>query len=241
MGGIFAEQSTNPHVTANVILSGNCIITGNTAGEGENKVPSNVYLSDGTVITIVSNETSATDYTPFSGTVGFTTENNPETGHPIQITKNFDKYKASGVSPYAAFVPDKTTGCVLYNEEEGEVYFSSSVSTFDVYNGEKLIVSTGGTEEFTAGGTNGTITVSVQDENSNDITSQCSFGGHMLMYMSSPLNNTQGNSNAYYYSANGNKVTLKNTLTEKGTGYALFIQVTYKGVTYDALLPFVLN
>lgn len=240
-GGIFAEQSTNPHVTANVILSGNCIITGNTAGEGENKVPSNVYLSDGTVITIVSNETSATDYTPFSGTVGFTTENNPETGHPIQITKNFDKYKASGVSPYAAFVPDKTTGCVLYNEEEGEVYFSSSVSTFDVYNGEKLIVSTGGTEEFTAGGTNGTITVSVQDENSNDITSQCSFGGHMLMYMSSPLNNTQGNSNAYYYSANGNKVTLKNTLTEKGTGYALFIQVTYKGVTYDALLPFVLN
>ena len=229
-GGIYAKKTNSQEENANVILSGNCIITGNTAGEGENKVPSNVYLSDGTVITIVSNETSATNNTPFSGTVGFTTEEEPTTANPIKITKNFDKYKASGVSPYMAFVPDKSIGCVFY--DAGEVYFSSSVSTFDVYNGEKLIVSANDTVDSQR-----KITVSVQDGNSTNITSQCTFSGHKILYMSSPLDNSSNS----FFNANSNVVTLKNTITEKGAGYALFIQVTYKGVTYDALLPFVLN
>lgn len=228
-GGGICAWNFNSEI-GNFILSGNCIITGNTGGEEENKVPSNVYLSDGALITIVSEADNATDYTPFSGTVGFTTEKDPTTGEPIKITKNFDKYKASGVSPYTAFVPDKSIGCVFY--DAGEVYFSSSVSTFDVYNGEKLIVSANDTVDSQR-----KITVSVQDGNSTDITSQCTFSGHKILYMSSPLNNSSNS----YFNANSNVVTLKNTITEKGAGYALFIQVTYKGVTYDALLPFVLN
>lgn len=230
-GGICLSKNNE---TGKLTLLGNCNITGNT--KGENNAPSNVYLVDGALITIVSESPGETNYPAFSGTVGFTTKNQPVIGEAIKITQNFTKYKAQNVSPYAAFISDVGGGCVLY--KDNEVYYSSSVSSFEIYDGEKLIVSTGGTEEFTAGGTNGTITVSVQNENFNDITSQCSFGGHMIMYMSSPINNTQGNSTAYYYTVNGNKITLKSTLTEKGAGYALFIQITYKGFTYDALLPF---
>ncbi len=255
--GALNITASNPQGRNSFFVLENCTISGNTGYGvyGINNVPYFVIAGNTQIINNKDTENKSTNiyipngkqivigeygFLPFSGRIGFTTQNPPETGKPIQITTHFKDGAVSGLSPYTSFIPDNPEGSVLYKSEDGEVYYSSCVSSFEIYNGEELIVSTGGTEEFTAGGTNGTITVSVQNEKSNDITSQCSFGGHMIMYMSGVLNNSgpQGNSTNYYYTANGNKVTLKSTLTEKGAGYALFIQVTYKGVTYDALLPF---
>ena len=48
-------------------------------------------------------------------------------------------------------------------------------------------------------------------------------------------------SGSAYYTPNGNTVTLKSSgITETGN-YTLFVQITYKGFTYDAILPFAVN
>ena len=111
----------------------------------------------------------------------------------------------------------------MYNEDDKEVYLSASVSSFVTYDGESLSV-------FCADNVNtgGTVTLTVKDKNDNDITSECAFTNHILMYMSSPLDNS-GNR---YFTTGGtynNSITLKNTVTERGVGYALYVQITYKG------------
>ncbi|WP_407435559.1 hypothetical protein [Treponema sp.] len=228
-GGIYLKKNIEiPELT----LLGNCNITGNT--QKENNAPSNVYLGDEVYITIVSESDGATNYTPFSGRVGITTENDPQIGNEIQLTQNFDQYKASGLSPYAAFIPDSSSqGCIVYDEDTGEVYLSESSSSFTTYAGEKITVSCTGS----ASANGGKITVAVNNEAGDSITSQCTFSAHMITYMSHPL----GNNDNYFFIPNGNQITLKNTITEEGDGYALYVQITYNGFTYDATLPFAVN
>ncbi|MBR5933766.1 MAG: hypothetical protein IK002_07265 [Treponema sp.] len=216
-----------------VVLRGNTNITANKDDSENNK---NFYLPYGKYLSFIDGVyfSPAQSTTPFSGRVGITTENDPQIGNAIQLTQNFDQYKASGLSPYTAFTPDSSSqGCIVYDEDTGEVYLSASSSSFTTYAGEKITVSCTGS----ASADGGKITVAVNNEAGDSITSQCTFSAHMITYMSHPL----GNNDNYFFTPNGNKITLKNTVIEKGTGYALYVQITYNGFTYDATLPFAVN
>ncbi|WP_407435122.1 hypothetical protein [Treponema sp.] len=194
-------------------LQGNCNITGNTVVG----TISNVYLVENKKISIGQN---------FTGRVGVTTEEQPEAGQPVVITKGFSA-NATG-KPWERFFPDAPNqGVIIYNKpDETEAVLSVSSSLISTYTGEKIIVSC--TENVTLGGM---VSVSVVDGDNNDITSECTFENHIISYKTDTLIGSD------YYTANGNTVTLQNGITEKGV-YVLFVQFRYNGFVYDARIPF---
>lgn len=220
--------NTNNHFR----LYGNCQIKDNYKG-ASGTAKANFYLNENAYICLGRDPTT---YPAVSGSVGVSVAPGaggavrPTPGHPVQVSNGFSD--CCNVEPYNLFTSDDPNkGGIIYNEERTEAVLSGSYATFALVNGETITV----TCTSTPVSRNGTVTVTVKDADNHDVTSNCTFANHMLMYGSDVL------SGPAYYTPNGNRVTLISSgITETGS-YALFVQITYKGFTYDAILPFAVN